>query len=232
MGPVLRWLRRSLWETVPRDHRESPARLRRRQWLTGAFALLGAVMVGVTLRIEPGSPWFSPATLGLAAVWIVGAFASGPLHLGRIPSAGGAGAVRPWTPPVLLGLLLAGLFVLGAVVVREVPYLDRRVAGVLDYAGRGSLPVLMLVTALNGVAEELFFRGALYAAIPRRPLAWTTVAYALVTLASGNVMLGFAAVVLGVVVGLQRRASGGVLAPMLTHVTWSLVVLLALPPLF
>ena len=50
-------------------------------------------------------------------------------------------------------------------------------------------------------------------------------------MATGNVMLVFAAAVLGVLVGLQRRVSGGVLAPMLTHVTWSLGMLFILPPL-
>jgi membrane protease YdiL (CAAX protease family) len=45
-------------------------------------------------------------------------------------------------------------------------------------------------------------------------------------------MLSFAAVLLGVVVGLQRRASGGILAPILTHVTWSISMLFALPALF
>jgi membrane protease YdiL (CAAX protease family) len=56
--------------------------------------------------------------------------------------------------------------------------------------------------------------------------------YFLATLATGNVMLAFAALVLGLVVGLQRRASGGVLAGVLTHVTWSLLLLVALPLLF
>ena len=45
-------------------------------------------------------------------------------------------------------------------------------------------------------------------------------------------MLAFAAAILGTVVGLQRRASGGILAPILTHVTWSLTMLLALPAIF
>jgi uncharacterized protein len=45
-------------------------------------------------------------------------------------------------------------------------------------------------------------------------------------------MLAFAAILLGVLCGLQRRASGGVLAPMITHVSWSLVMLVALPLLF
>lgn len=234
MGSVLIWLRRSLWETVPRDHRESPARLRRRQWLTAAFALLGAVVLGATLRIAPGNPWFYPATLGLAAVWVVGAVASGPLHLGRIGARRGPDhrLVRPLLAPAALGLGLAAIFTVGALVVREIPYLGDRVAGVLDYTGEGSLPILLAVTALNGVAEELFFRGALYAAVTRRPVLWTTLGYTLVTLATGNVMLALAAAILGAVVGLERRASGGVLGPIVTHVSWSLTMLIVLPPLF
>ena len=94
------------------------------------------------------------------------------------------------------------------------------------------MPILVVVTVVNGVAEELFFRGAAYAAIPRHPVAWTTLAYAVATAATGNIMLAFAAVLLGVVVGLQRRASGGILAPILTHVTWSVSMLFALPLLF
>jgi uncharacterized protein len=52
------------------------------------------------------------------------------------------------------------------------------------------------------------------------------------TLATGNLMLGFAAILLGLVVGLERRASGGVLAPVLTHVTWSTAMLFLLPLIF
>jgi hypothetical protein len=50
--------------------------------------------------------------------------------------------------------------------------------------------------------------------------------------AGGNPLLVFAAAVLGAVVGLQRRAGGGVLAPVLTHITWSMTMLLVLPPIF
>lgn len=224
------WVRRALWDVVPRDHREGPAALRRRQVVTVAVVLLGAALLGVSLRIEPGSPWFYPATLGLAALWTVGAFASGPLHLGRIER--GARLVRPVVEPVVIGLGLAGLFVLGALVVREVSWLEGQVASVVDFADQGSVPILVVVTAVNGVAEELFFRGAAYAAITRHPVTWTTAAYVVATLATGNVMLTFAAVLLGLVVGLERRASGGILAPILTHCTWSLTMLFALPALF
>ena len=232
-----RWVRRSLWDVVPRDHREGDAALRRRQLVTVGFVLLGAVVLGISLRIEPGSVWFYPATFALAGVWAVGAFASGPLHLGRIDAwrrrgQGERRFVRPVLPPILLGLGLAGVFVIGSLVVREIPWLDRQVRSVLDFADQGSLPILVVVTAVNGVAEELFFRGAVYAALPRHPVAWTSVAYVIATLATGNVMLAFAAILLGVVVGLERRASGGVLAPILTHCAWSLSMLLALPLLF
>lgn len=195
-----------------------------------ATAAVGAVVLGVSLRIEPGSGWFYPATFALAAVWALGAVASGPLPLGRIAS--GDQQVRSLVVSVVIGLALSAVFVVGGLVVRQVDRLERLVSNVLDFADQGSLPLLVVVAAVNGVAEELFFRGAVYAAIPRNPVVWTTLAYAVATAATGNVMLTLSAAVLGLVVGLQRRASGGILAPVLTHVTWSLCMLLALPLLF
>ena len=187
-------------------------------------------MISASSGIEPGSVWFYPATFGLAAVWAVGAFASGPLHLGRI--ARRDLHVRPVVTPIVLGLALAGVFIVGALVVRQVEPLSDQVSKVLDFADQGSLPILVAVTLVNGITEELFFRGAAYAAIPRHPVLWTTLAYAVATAATGNVMLSFAALLLGLVVGLERRASGGILAPILTHVTWSLTMLFALPLIF
>jgi membrane protease YdiL (CAAX protease family) len=224
-------VRRTLWEQVPRDHRESDHELRRRQWVTGTVVVAGALVLAVSLRIEPGSGWFYPATLALAAVWTVGAFASGPLHLGRTLRGSDPGP-RPVVVPVAYAALLAAAFVVGALVVRQVPWLDDQVRHVLDHADQGSVPLLALITAVNGVAEELFFRGALYAATPRHPVVVTTAAYVLAVLASGNVMLAFAAVLLGVLVGLERRATGGIQAPIITHVLWSVTMLVALPALF
>jgi membrane protease YdiL (CAAX protease family) len=130
------------------------------------------------------------------------------------------------------GVLLAAVFVVGALVVRQIPWLDTEVRHVLDHANEGSIPLLVVVTAVNGVAEELFFRGALYAATPRNPVVVTTAAYTGATLATGNLMLAFAGVLLGALVGLERRATGGIQAPIITHVVWSLVMLFALPALF
>jgi uncharacterized protein len=44
--------------------------------------------------------------------------------------------------------------------------------------------------------------------------------------------LVFAAVTFGAVLALQRRASGGSLAPMVAHLTWSAMMLFLLQPLF
>jgi CAAX protease family protein len=228
---VRRLVRRTLWDQVPRDHRESEHDLRRRQRVTVAFVVLGAVVLGLSLRIEPGSVWFYPATLALAAVWTVGAFASGPLHLGRTRQGQDPGP-RPVLVPAAYAVVLVGVFVAGGLVVRQVPWLDSQVRHVLDHADQGSVPLLLVITAVNGVAEELFFRGALYAATTRRPVVVTTLAYTVAVLAAGNLMLAFAALLLGVVVGLERRATGGIQAPIITHVLWSATMLVALPALF
>jgi uncharacterized protein len=235
--PVLgrRLLHPSLWQQVPRDHRQTPREFRRRQLVTLLFVLIGGAVLGWSLRITPGSSTFIAATLVLAGVWAVGAFASGPLYLGRIDisnAAEGAPLPRPVVQPILIGLGLAAVFVAGGLVVHQIGALDRQVTKVLEYADQGLGPLVLLVTVLNGIAEELFFRGAVYAAIPRNPVVWSTVTYVIATLATGNVMLGLAAVIVGAVVGLQRRASGGILAPILTHITWSVAMLYALPAIF
>jgi membrane protease YdiL (CAAX protease family) len=232
LRPLGATLRSSLWDMTPRDHRQSAREFRRRQIVSGVVVLVGAVVLGYLLNVDPTDTGrFSAAALVLAAVWAIGAFASGPLHLGRIgrPAEPDLAAPRPVVQPLLIGAALAIVFVLGAFVVREIPWLDHQVGKVLAHAQQGSALVLLIVTVVNGIAEELFFRGALYAAIPRNQIVWTTVAYTVATLATGNVMLGFAAILLGAVVGLQRRASGGILAPILTHLVWSVTMLYALP---
>jgi uncharacterized protein len=223
-------VRKSLWDRFPRDHWQSPEAFRRRQLVTGLIVVIGAAVLALSLRLEPGSASFYPATLALAAVWAIGGFASGPLHLGRIEI--GPSHRRPIVQPIAIGLGLAAVFTVGALVVREIPILERQVSSVLDFANQGVGPLVLLVTVLNGVAEELFFRGAVYAAVKKHQVAVTAVAYCLTTAATGNIMLTFAALILGVVVGLQRRASGGVLAPILTHLTWSVSMLYVLPAIF
>jgi membrane protease YdiL (CAAX protease family) len=239
LRPLGQHLRSTLWEMTPRDHRQSDRDFRRRQIVSAVVVVIGAVVLGFSLRIDPSDTTrFYLWTLLLAVVWAVGAFASGPLHLGRVgrPEEPDLAAPRPVVQPILIGAVLSVVFVLGAFVIKAVPLFDDNLSPfierVLEHANQGAPVILLVVTVVNGIAEELFFRGAMYAAIPKHQVVITTIAYTVATLATGNVMLGFAAILLGAIVGLQRRATGGILAPILTHLTWSVAMLYALPAIF
>ncbi len=193
---------------------------------------VGAVVLGIALRQIPGDPAFYGWTLTLATVWALGATLSGRLHLGWASTRRGERLARPWVQSVALGALAVGVFLAGAVVIGRVPQLRAWVDGPLDHARYGSLPAVVAVTVVTGIAEEIFFRGGLYAAVaPRHAVAVTTVVYALTTVATGNPMLVFAAAVLGLLTGAQRRVTGGVLGPAISHVMWSTSMLLLLPPI-
>ena len=221
----------ALIDKVPRDHTQPDHEFRRRRVVVAVTLVIGTVLLGVSLSVRPGDAAFYPLTFGLAAVWVAGGFASGPLHLGWMPVRGTLR--RPVVSGLACGLLAAVVFLVGALIAREIPVLNDFVQNVLDHARYGSLALIAVITLVNGIAEEIFFRGALFAAIGRaHPVLISTVVYALATVATGNPMLVFAALTLGVVLGLQRRASGGILASSITHVTWSLAMLFLLPPLF
>ena len=221
----------SLIDRVPRDHEETDRQFLRRRIVVAVALVAGAVLLGLSLSIRPGDSTFYALTAAVAVVWTVGGLASGPLHLGYISFRGGLR--RPVLTALVTGLVAAAAFVCGALAVREIPSLSDYVEKVLDHARQGSIALIVVVTLANAIGEEIFFRGALFAAIGRRnAVVISTIVYAIATLATANPMLVFAALTLGVVFGLQRRASGGVLAPMITHVTWSMIMLFALPPLF
>lgn len=218
-------------DRVERDHRQSDAEFRRRRIVVVVTLVVGATLLGLSFSTRPGQPAFYPLTIGLAATWVVGSLASGPLHLGHIEFRGVLR--RPVIAPILVGLALAALFVVGALVFRMVPLLAGLTEDVIGYARYGILPVVVAITIVNGIAEELFFRGALFAGIGvRHPVIISTVLYTLATIGTLNPVLVFAAALLGTVVGLERRASGGVLGPILTHVTWSTAMLFLLPLIF
>jgi uncharacterized protein len=230
-GLVGQAFRTSLVDRVDRDHRESDAAFRRRRIVAVVVLIAGATLLGISLGVSPTSKAFYPLTFGLAVVWAVGGLASGRLHWGY--EKGRTRMVRPVLIPFALGVVLAGIFTVGALVVREIPFLDRVIKDVLAHAQYGNLPLVAVITLVNGLAEETFFRGALFAAVGvRHPVLISTLIYTAAMAASGNLMLMFAAITLGFIWGLQRRASGGILASMITHVTWSLIMLFVLPPIF
>jgi len=223
-------LRRAITNVaVPQN--ESPGVVRRRRVVVAITLVIGATVLGFSLRRAPGESSFYWLTLALAAVWTAGAFISGPLHLGGICWRGRN--QRPVISGTVVGLLVGGIFVLGGLIAREIPAISVLIAGVLQFAHQGSFLLVVVITVVNGMGEEIFFRGALYTALGRHhPVVISTILYACASMASGNPMLGFAAIILGTVCAFERRASGGVLAPVLTHFVWGLIMVLVLPPMF
>jgi uncharacterized protein len=213
-------------------HNEPPGVVLRRRIVVAIVLVLGVAALGLALKEHPGEPAFYWWSLALSGVWALGAFASGPLHLGGARWRGRN--QRPVVSGTTIGLIVGGVFIVGGLIVREIPVIAAYVTKLLHYTDQGSWRLTMAIALLAAIAEELFYRGALYTALgTHHPLLISTTIYVIATLASSqNPMLAFAAVILGTVCALERRATGGVLAPILTHFVWTLVVLLGLPPLF
>jgi len=221
-----------LVDKVPRDHHESDAAFHRRRRVTAAVSVAGAGLLGVSLSRKPDSPSFYGLTLGVAATWVAGGLASGPLHLGWVQTPR-ATLRRPLLTPVVGGTAAFGLFYAAALVAKRIPPLAAAVTRVLRYAQQGNPALVTTTTLANGLAEEVFFRGALYAAVGvDHPVLKSSAVYTLATFATRNPALVLASVPMGLLFALQRRVTGGIQAPALTHLTWSVLMLRYLPPLF
>ena len=198
-------------------------KLKWRRGVVAAVALAGTRLLGASLSAPPGSSRFYGLTSGLAATWLAGGLASGPVRRGR----------STVVTPIAMAAGAFAVFYACALVARRVPVLDRAIAGVLQYDEQGSSTLVLLTTLTNGAAEEVFFRGALYDAVgDKHPVVLSTGAYALATAATRNPALVLASIVMGALFGLQRRATGGIQAPILTHLTWSALMLRFMRPLF
>ncbi|HET8602435.1 MAG TPA: type II CAAX endopeptidase family protein [Marmoricola sp.] len=225
-------LPRPLTHVAPVPHPEPPGVVRRRRTVVAGTSAAGAALLGVSLSTRPGSRAFYGSSLGVAAVWTAGGLLSGPLHLGWIQSRDDR-LFRPLLTPVATGVGAFGLFYGCALVARRVPLLREAISRVLAFAEQGSPGLVLATTLANGLGEEVFFRGALYPALGQRhPVAVSTAVYTATTVTTRNPALVLAATVMGSLFGLQRRATGGLQAPLVTHLTWSTLMVRYLPPLF
>ena len=105
--------------------------------------MVGATLLGLSFATEQGDPLFYPLTLGLAAVWAIGSFASGPLHLGHISFRGVRR--RPIVTPIVIGLVLAGIFTLGGLITRTIPPLASLTEDVIGYARANNLWIVFAI---------------------------------------------------------------------------------------
>ena len=194
--------------------------------------MAGTGLLGASLSTKPASRGFYALTFSVAGTWLAGGLAVEPIDWeslrGDERSFGRLVAV-----PVLTGVAAFGAFFGVALVARRIPVLNEALVSILDYAEHGSDGWILATTIANGIAEEVFFRGSLFTAFaPAHPVAGSTAAYMLTTCATRNPALVVASGVMGGVFAAQRRASGGLLAPMLTHITWSALMVRYLPALF
>lgn len=194
---------------------------------------LGAVVTAWTLAVPAGDPRFYAGTTLLALVWLVGALlarraAGRPLRR-VVPTGRSAG--RDALLGIGVGAALTGVFLVGAGLVSFLPSLRTPVEALLDHATEGSTLLVLGLTLLNGVAEELFFRGALFDALRSfHPTVTTTLVYTLVIASSGIWLLVLAGVVLGAVSARLRVLTGGTTASILAHTTWSAGMFFLLSP--
>jgi uncharacterized protein len=198
----------------------------------GAAGLGAAALLRASFKARAGSTRFYLLTASLAGTWACGALSAGPIewrgdrwHASRASAAASLVVV-----PTAAGAATFAVFYGAARVARRHHSLRRAITSVLRYADAGPGPLVVLIASGSAVAEELFFRGALWSG--PRPLRTTTLAYVASTAATGNPALVLAGLVTSVVFGWQRAATGGVVAPAVTHVAWSMLMLRYLPPLF
>jgi CAAX protease family protein len=156
----------------------------------------------------------------------LGAFLSGP-----IPT----GADRPSRLADGLAALLVDIvaflgFLAADLVGRHRPLFSPALHNIHTKADTGPVALVLTVALVNGLGEELFFRGALFNALrAHHPVAGTVIFSVAVTATTGNVALVVAAGAMGIIFSLQRAHTGGILASTVTHRSWSTLMILVLP---
>jgi uncharacterized protein len=214
----------------PRTHREPGDISRRRGTALAGVFVAGAGLLGASFSTKPGSAPFYALSLGTAGTWLIGGLQLGSVHLGCEQAA--PDRFRAVAAPIATGVAAFGGFYSAARIARHIPVLNEAISSVLRYAQKGADPLIMLTALANGLGEEVFFRGALFAAIgDRHPVLASTAIYTLAATATRNPALMLASGIMGALFGLQRRTTGGIQAPVLTHLTWSTLMLRFLPPL-
>ena len=136
---------------------------------------------------------------------------------------------------VASGLALYLCFCAGSLVVRHTA-LAPRIQEVLELT-RTTAPALaaVVIVFVTSPSEEVLWRGAVFARLTRRygpgwrPVAATTVLYALFVGLSGSLVLPLAALVCGTVWARQRQITGSLVPGMVSHALWSLLMFLWIP---
>jgi len=208
------------------ETRDTDRSSRRQRIGVAATLVVGTALLATTLRVAAGSTGFLVLGFLAAMTWILGSVASGPIPLGT----GTHSRMAVVLPALGLGSV-AFLGFLGADLVgQHLPLVSPALHNILAKADTGRTWLVLAVALVNGLGEECFFRGALFGALgSHHPVVFSTVAYVAVTAATANLALVVAAAVMGTLFSLQRARTGAIVAPAVTHLYWSSLMLLALP---
>jgi membrane protease YdiL (CAAX protease family) len=206
---------------------ESASIVRRRRAVVAGTLILGTAILAGTLAAPAGSALFYALGVLAAVTWIMGAVLSGPIPMRR--PRGAMPLPIEIAASLLLGATFFGAFLVAKLLADHLPLVSGSVASVLAAADAGPRVSVLAIALVNGIGEEMLFRGSLQTSFVKDASVWTVAIYCLVTIATLNAALVVAALVMGAVFSAERRATGGVLAPILTHMTWSTLMLLLLP---
>jgi membrane protease YdiL (CAAX protease family) len=125
------------------------------------------------------------------------------------------------------GIVLYGVFWIGEqALVIVLPALAAEVGDLYAVKGETRPAVVPLVLALAGPAEELFFRGLVQ---QRAGVAVGLAVYAAVHLWERKVILVLAAVLGGAYWGALLSLTGGLVAPILSHLVWAMLIIVWRP---
>ena len=228
IGRAIEIVRPVLIDKVERDHWQSDAAFLRRRIVVAVTLALGALLLGLSFSLRQGDLAFYPLTFGLAATWALGGLLSGPLHLGRVLLAGGLRrqpSLPSWWDSASRALRVGRSYCSYDPIARQARRRRARLRRL------GNLWIILVITLVNGVAEELFFR-VHFAAIGVRRCVDFHDSLCVDDRCRWQSRTGLRCWCPWNRGGAGAPATGGILAPILTHITWSLSMLFVLPPLF
>lgn len=197
--------------------------------------VLGALGLFLARNAGDGSLGFYAFTFFAATVYALGWWLWGSKSAFAGPRIG-----RELGRGVLIGAALAIVFVLGALVVQNIPFLAGPVEQLLNTPDQGGLLPTFFVLVINGIGEELVYRDMvprqLRERFPRLPEisvgVVSTLIYGVVTIAMGVPLLVFSALVLSAVAFYEASRSRRLYSPIAVHLTWSVTMLLVMPLFF
>lgn len=181
------------------------------------------------LRPSPaGSVQFYVATFFTAAVWLGSWIFWGNRRCfsGRL--------TRELARAAAIGLALIAMLILGALIVRHIPFLAGPVSNLLDNMRYGSVPITLATLVINGVSEELFFRDVARRQLSRvlspvSSLIAQVALYVAVTAAMGIPLLLYASILIGGIAALEARRTDGLISATTLHLVWSIGMAFLLP---